>query len=310
MEYPKLTEQWRIERLTPPTGPVRMVLDTDTFNEIDDQFALAYAILSPERAKLEAVYTAPFHNELSTGPKDGMEKSHQEILRIYERFGLRSEGVVFPGSDSYLPDAKTPVDSPAARDLVAKALAMPDDEPLYVAAIGAITNVASAILLEPSIIRKIVVVWLGGHQLGWRDTNEFNLQQDLHATRVVLDSGVPFVLIPCMGVASHLITTLPEIDYYVRGRGKIGDFLAERYEACSGNHFGYSRVIWDLSAIAYLVNPSFVHTDLVHSPLLSEQKTWSAHPGRHFIRNAFMLDRDGIFRDLFRKLDEHAKGER
>lgn len=310
MMFPQLDEQWRLGRLTPPTGPVRMVLDTDTYNEIDDQFALAYAILSPERVTLEAVYAAPFHNDLSTGPLDGMEKSYQEILRIYDRFGLPSEGVVYRGSERYLPDAGVPVDSPAARDLVARAMAMPDDEPLYVAAIGAITNVASAILLEPSIIRKIVVVWLGGHSHVWRDTNEFNLQQDLHAVRAVMDSGVPFVLIPCMGVASHLITTLPEIEHYVRGRGAIGSFLAERYEACSSNHFGYSRVIWDLSAVAYLVNPSAVLTDLIHSPLLSEHKTWSVHRGRHFIRSAYWVDRDSIFRDLFHKLDEHAKGKR
>ncbi len=51
-----------------------MVLDTDTFNEIDDQFAVIYALHSKERLQVEAFYAAPFHNELSSGPKDGMEK--------------------------------------------------------------------------------------------------------------------------------------------------------------------------------------------------------------------------------------------
>ena len=54
-----------------------------------------------------------------------------------------------------------PQESDAVRDLVDKAMA-PQDDPLYVVAIGAITNVASAILLEPEIIKHIVVVWLGG----------------------------------------------------------------------------------------------------------------------------------------------------
>ncbi len=45
-----------------------------------------------------------------------------------------------------------------------------DDSLLYVATIGAITNVASAILMEPEIITRIVVVWLGGHALHWSDT--------------------------------------------------------------------------------------------------------------------------------------------
>lgn len=306
MDYPRLTEQFRLERLMPPTGPVNMVLDTDTFNEIDDQFALTYAVLSPEKIRLKAVYAAPFHNELSTGPGDGMEKSYEEIIRILQRLEVPSDDYAFRGSDRYLPGADEPVDSPAARDLIERALAARDEEPLYVVGIGAITNIASAILLEPSIIKKIVVVWLGGHQLSWRDTREFNLQQDLHATRVLLDSGVPFVLIPCQGVASHLITTLPEIVRYVKGQGDIGDFLAERYEGCSKDHYGYSRVIWDLSAIAYLMNPRFVPTDLVHSPVLTDQVTWSFDDSRHFIRCARSVDRDAIFGDLFRKLKARA----
>lgn len=301
-----LSEQLRLHRLTPPSGRVRVVLDTDTYNEIDDQFALAYALLSPEVIQLEAVYAAPFYNELSTGPKDGMEKSYEEILRILTRLGRSADNFVYRGSDMYLPGADVPVDSPAARDLIQKALAATEEEPLYVAAIGAITNVASAILLEPSIIGKIVVVWLGGHPLHWRDTKEFNLGQDLHAARVIFNSGVPLVQIPCAGVASHLITTLPEIRHFVQDKGEIGSFLAERYEGCSNDYYGYSRVIWDLSAIAYLVNPALVKTDLVHSPVLTDQMTWSVDTSRHFIRCAYAVDRNGIFRDLFQKLDEHA----
>ena len=39
----------RITMLVPPTErPVKMVLDTDTFNEIDDQCALRYALISAE----------------------------------------------------------------------------------------------------------------------------------------------------------------------------------------------------------------------------------------------------------------------
>jgi inosine-uridine nucleoside N-ribohydrolase len=300
-------ESLRLARLVPPSGRVRLVLDTDTYNEIDDQFALAYAMLSPERIRLEAVYAAPFHNELSDGPKDGMEKSYEEIKRIVGRMGRLEESFVFRGSESYLPGADVPVDSPAARDLVRRALASEDDDPLYVAAIGAITNVASALLLEPSIASRIVVVWLGGHALSWRDTKEFNLAQDVHAARVVLDSGVPLVLIPCMGVASHLITTLPEIRHYVQGKGEIGSFLAERFAGCSDDHYGYSRVIWDLSAIAYLVQPEAVPSDLVHSPVLTDQVTWSFDASRPFIRCARAVNRDAVFKDLFRKLEALAE---
>ncbi|WP_337913953.1 nucleoside hydrolase [Cohnella zeiphila] len=304
--YPPVPEDRRVRRLQPPDGPIRMVLDTDTFNEIDDQFALAYTLLSKERIRLEAIYAAPFHNELSDGPKDGMEKSYDEIVRILERMGESAEGFVFRGSERYLPGPQEPVDSEAARDLVAKAMAAPDDEPLYVVAIGAITNIASAILLEPRIIEKIVVVWLGGHALWWNDATEFNLKQDAAGAQVLLDCGVPLVLIPVLGVSSHLATTLPEIEAHVRGKGAIGDFLAERYASVVKDHFGRSRVIWDISTIAWLLNPDAVPTELVHSPVLTERLTWSRDTSRHLIRCATYVHRDAVFQDLFRKLERSA----
>src|SRR5690606_10077935 len=56
MEFPRLAEDFRLARLKPPAGKVRMVLDTDTFNEIDDQFAVVYSLLSPEAMEVEAIY--------------------------------------------------------------------------------------------------------------------------------------------------------------------------------------------------------------------------------------------------------------
>ena len=137
-----------------------MVLDTDTYNEIDDQFALVYAAL-PEKLNVEAVYAAPFTNDRSTGPGDGMEKSYEEILRLLERLHMDAEGFVYRGSTDYLSRGK-PQRSAAVDDLIRRAVAAPDDDPLYVVAVGAIANVAAALLLEPDLVRKIVVVWLVG----------------------------------------------------------------------------------------------------------------------------------------------------
>ena len=305
--FPELPEELRIRMLTPPAGKVRMVLDTDTFNEIDDQFAVVYSLLASEKLEVQAFYAAPFFNELSNGPADGMEKSYQELLRILSRMKASPEGKVFRGSDRYLPAAQEAVDSPAARDLIERARKASSKNPLYVVAIGAITNVASALLLAPEIIDRIVVVWLGGHALYWPHTKEFNLAQDLHAARVVLDSGVPLVLLPCAGVVDHLITTLPEVNTYVRGKGEIGDFLAMRYEGCAENHFAYSRVIWDLSTVAWLCCPDGVNTELQHSPILTDQVTWSQDASRHLIRVASFINRDLVFGDLFRRLEQYSK---
>ncbi len=303
MNFPNLSESRRIEMLHPPEGRVRMILDTDTYNEIDDQFAVVHAILSPEQLNLEAIYAAPFHNNRSTGPEDGMEKSYDEILRLLDFLDVKSDGFVYRGSKSFLTNEETPLQSEAASDMVERAMDN-SDELLYVVAVGAITNVASAILLEPEIIKNIVVVWLGGNPLYWSHTREFNLAQDVKSARVVLDSGVPFVHLPARGVVSHLHTTVAEMERYVQGQGKIGDYLVEIFKDYNKDHFGWSKVIWDISATAYLVDSSWVPTEIVHSPILTDAVTWSFDNSRHLMRVATGVNRDAIFRDLFKKLQQ------
>jgi inosine-uridine nucleoside N-ribohydrolase len=210
------------------------------------------------------------------------------------------EGFVLKGSTRYLESIETPCDNQAVRDLIKRALLA--DKPLYEVAIGAITNIASAILIEPQIIEKIVVVWLGGHALYWPDTKEFNLLQDVLAARVVFDSGVPLVQIPCMNVVSHLSTTISELEKYIDGKSAIGSYLTQIVREYSNNQYAWSKVIWDISAIAYLINPEWVPTNLVHSPIITDQITWSKDQRRHLIKSAYHIDRDQIFKDLFQKV--------
>ena len=284
------------------TTRIDMVLDTDTYNEVDDQFALAYALLSPERLNVQAVYAAPFHNSRSNGPADGMEKSYDEILRFLGKMNISAEGLVFKGSASYLPDGRTPVDSPAARDLVERAMSRPDGDPLYVVAIGAITNVASALLMEPGIADKIEIVWLGGHPTTFPYAKEFNLSQDVPAARVVFDSGAPVTLVPCLGVASHLLTTVSELESCIGGKNELCDTLIDIVRGYSDDHFAWAKEIWDASTIAYLINPDWVPSKLVHSPLLTDDSRWAHDERRHMIRECYFCHRNPIFKDMFEKL--------
>jgi inosine-uridine nucleoside N-ribohydrolase len=303
-DYPVIPENARLDRLKPPTGKIRMVLDTDNYNEIDDQFALVYALLSKEKLDVEAVYAAPFFNSRSTGPGDGMEKSYLQILKILKMMDVSSENFVYRGSIDYLRDVNKPHRSEAALDLIRRAKASSPENPLYVVPIGAITNIASAILIEPEIIRNIVVVWLGGNSYYWPHTREFNLRQDVLASRVVFDCGVPLVQMPCRPVVSHLHTTIPELNLYLKGKNDIADYLYEIVVDYSGGKTAYSKVIWDVSAVAWLVNSKWVATDLIHSPVLTDQVTWSFDTSRHFIRIATELRRDAIFKDMFEKIAE------
>ncbi len=323
MNFPKISDSTRLERLQSPKGKVRIVIDTDTYNEIDDQFAIVYALLSPEKLSVEALYAAPFFNHRSTSPGNGMEKSYDEILRLLDRLDIPSENLAYHGAGGFLADYEHPYDSAAVNDLIERA--MGSDDPLYVVAIGALTNIASAILIEPKIIEKIVVVWLGGNALHWPHTIEFNLASDVLAARLVLDCGVPLVLIPCAGVTTHLRTTVSEIEQYVQGQGAIGDYLAETFKGYNEDHFAWSKEIWDVVTIAYLLNADWIPSNIVSSPVITQRtavdvrsqypNAWSKHPltwsfdhSRHQIRCAYYVKRDPIFRDLFTKLADWARG--
>ena len=115
-----LTMEQRLKNLEIPTGPVDMVLDTDAYNEIDDQFAISYALHAKEKLNVRALYAAPFFNDRSSGPADGMERSYQEILKLLKLSGLQCP--VYRGSDRYLPDEQTPVASDAAKHLTELAM--------------------------------------------------------------------------------------------------------------------------------------------------------------------------------------------
>ena len=301
-DFPKLDETFRLNQLKAPTGKIKMVLDTDTYNEVDDQFALAYAYLSKDKIDLQAVYAAPFHNNRSNGAGDGMEKSYQEILRLLKMLGKSPDGFAFRGSDRYLENISNPLRSEAALDLVKKAMASSPENPLYVVPVGCITNIASAILIEPKIIRNIVVVWLGGNDLNWPHQKEFNLVQDVLSAQVVLNSGVPMVIMPCQPVVANFHTTIPELSEYLKGKNQLSDYLFNIVVEYSGGKKAWSKVIWDVTAVAWLVNPSWVSTNLVHSPVLTDQVTYSVDQSRHFIRMASRINRDAIFGDMFEKL--------
>lgn len=300
-----LTLEQRLQMLECPKGKIDLVLDTDAYNEIDDQFAISYALKAKEKINLLALYAAPFHNHRSNGPADGMERSYQEILMLLK---LSGEDIpTYRGSTVYLPDENTPVDSDAASHLVELAKKYTPEKPLYVAAIGAITNVASALLMAPEIADNIVVVWLGGHALEWHDNAEFNIKQDVAAARVVFGSGAPLVMLPCMGVVSSFTTTGPELDYWLRGKNALCDYLVKNtVDEVKSYAEGrvWSRVFWDVTTIGWLLNDNghFMQEKLIPTPIPQYDHHYSQSCSRVLCKYVYHINRDALFGDLFAHL--------
>ena len=294
------------EYLYPPKGIVDAVLDTDAYNEIDDQFAIAYMLRSTEAIRTRALFAAPFHNERSESYADGMEKSYHEIKKLLSLMGGEALNMpVFRGSTSRLPDEKTPVDSDAARELVRLSLEYNSENRLYVVAIGALTNVASAFLLDPTIKDRCVVVWLGANGHHYPHNSEFNLGGDIAAARVVMGSKVPFVSLPCVGVVSAFTTDEHELRFWLGGKNPLADYLVENTVKAAELYAKgrpWTRVIWDVCAVAFLTGADkFLGSDI--RPMRLPTYDHSYEDNSDFdMRYVYEIRRDALFCDLVKKI--------
>jgi inosine-uridine nucleoside N-ribohydrolase len=353
IDFPVLDKSLMESRLALPKGTVRLLIDTDTANEIDDQYALAWALLSPDKMQIEAMTAEPFsfahhraeliaaERALEDGadfsehlvggfqgwvqrlhakgrrgedvkfvtPAEGMELSYAEIKNIYEKLGMSSAGKVCRGADRYLSRADEPVHSEAVEVIID--LAKSGTAPLYIAAMGCVTNIASAMMIAPEIIRDIVVIWTSAYPSTAPHCNRpsLNLVQDVHASRMIFDSGVPHIYLPGYHIGAQLKISLPEMEQFVRGQGAIGDYLHHLFTH-NPLHDMYAIddisqrtwVIWDIINIAWLIDPDWVPSFITTSPVLNHDLYWEKSKDRHLMREAHDVQRDAIFIDFYSKL--------
>ena len=183
-------------------------------------------------------------------------------------------------------------------------------------AIGCVTNIASALLMRPEIAERIVVLWTAGYPT-WcprPNTEALNLVQDVVAARALFDSRVPLVYFPGYYVGAQLRISLPDVEAWVRGRGAAGNYLHDLYtnnplheQRAIADHYGRTWVMWDMITIAWLIEPSWVPSEIVSRPTIDDELRWTGGPGiDREMREAHDIDRDAIFRDFFTKLDAHA----
>ena len=295
-----------------PKGRVPVVMDTDAYNEVDDQFAIAYLLHASDKVDLQAIYAAPFFDEKrcfynfkSESAQEGMERSYQEIctlLRLAGREDMLPN--VHPGAQSFMHTNGGPVSSPAVEDLITRAMEHSFEEPLYVVAIGAPTNVASALCIAPQIAQRIIVVWLGGNVLDWPSCREFNLSQDLDASCVLFGDQVRLVQVPCMGMASAFTVTAGELKQYFLGKSPLCDYLAKTVLQDMNDPDGeqlWSRILWDVTACAWLMGEHLA-LDRVEQKPMPTDTVYLRRQDSTKMRYVYYIHRDALLNDLVTRL--------
>ena len=209
----------------PESKRVRVVIDTDCACEGDDQPALAHALMTP---KFEVVGVTAAHYNIRNGAKtvaETMRNSLEEVHKVIGLMGLENQIKVYPGCENVLQDEKTPIESEAARFIVKEAMRN-DDKPLFVVVQGAITNLASAYLMEPSIAGRVTVIWIGGGPYP-KGEWEYNAMNDIHAANVIMDSPIELWQVP-KNVYAMMKVAFSELYEKVYPCGEIGRYIYEK----------------------------------------------------------------------------------
>lgn len=284
---------------------IDLVLDTDTYNEVDDQFAIAYMMKSPELNPI-AIYAAPFKNRRSASPEEGMLKSYDEILtmlKLLKREDLKEK--TFKGSTSFLPDENTPVLSSAALDLITRSKPYSKDNRLNVVAIGAITNVASAILLDHTLEDRIRIIWLGGNEHRCDHNREFNMMQDVAAARICMRSRAEFVQLPACDVTNQFKFSHDELIEHLHNKTELSEYLLKITEDfCRERDPGWTKVLYDVCGIGYLLNENsrFMEWEIRDVLLSNYDHVYEKTPIDKKMVYVTKINNENLKEDMFNKI--------
>ncbi|WP_158859237.1 nucleoside hydrolase [Lunatibacter salilacus] len=253
-------------------------LDADTGNEMDDLYAIA-RVLKDEKIELIGLSSAHFNNpDLLVFDKwnaydtrglvtvEDSQRLNEEMLEIMGMMELPHP----LGADRQIGRAwggQEPRDSPAAQAIIQAVHELEEGEKLDILTLGALTNIASAIILEPSILPSIRIYSLGARYFldrkAW-SKNEFNIRNDLNAFDYLMDlEKLDFTVMP---VEEALPLQFDREETY----GNLNDelplekMLADRWR--EQNPQSQTRVMWDLALVQAYLRPDLSEVLTVNAP--------------------------------------------
>jgi purine nucleosidase len=288
-----LAQDRRVPTLRPPGESIRVVIDADCANEVDDQYAVALALLSPERFEIEGFVAAHYGDK---GGPEGIERSAREIEAVMAKAGMAGKYPVKLGSHP-LQYGSIPTESEGVDFLVERAMASTPEDPLWIIALGPATDAVSAYLKEPRIGDRVVVFWHGRTRWPEQAWN-FNAYNDVRAVRTLFASDLPFVL---FDTGTDLTMPMEESEQVIRPHGALGRFLHD-IRLREPWYQEPTKGFFDLGDIAFLVDPTLARQEVVEAPTVGWDLDYDHERTHGEIVRVFDIDRDRTFDLLQRKL--------
>lgn len=299
---------WKHLYKVPENRKIRYIVHSDAYNEADDQYTIAHALMME---KFDVVGLIGGHfakSEISRVPIDKTaDASTDEINKILKLMNI-TDKKVYTGSNYPLDDRMTPQKS-AAVDFIIEEAMKDDKRPLFIGLQGAITDLASAILIEPEICNRMTAIWIGGGDYP-EGSAEFNLRQDINAVNVVFASSMPLWQIPIKAYRPFAVS-LAELQLKVRPCGAIGKYLFEQLVEFNSQvnmwdewPHGEMWTLGDDGCIAALLEDMNKddNYEMIEAPFVLDDGRYEFGHGNRPIRVYNTLDARLDLEDLFAKL--------
>ncbi|SHG27759.1 nucleoside hydrolase [Flagellimonas flava] len=265
----------------------QVIVDADTGNEVDDPYALVRILLEPS-VEVTALNAAHWQTSHWTKPKS-MENSHRLNQQLLGELGM---GVrTLRGAPARMYDwGDRAQHSAAAYEIVKQAR---EKEEVTILALGALTNVASAVFIAPEIAKKLKIYWLGttmDFETKMLKRNDFNPLMDPYALDLLLDSQVDFYIMP-INVAVDMEIAYADLAKAIDTH-PLGKFLLKRWD----DHIDGSRekrILWDLALVAAYIDPELAKIQTIKT------SPDSGNRDIHFFEH---IDAKHIYQDFYRTL--------
>jgi purine nucleosidase len=286
---------------------IPVVMSTDVGNEIDDQWTIVYLLLQP-RVDVLGVMSA----HAPSLPAPAGHVSYRILVEVVEkRLGMNKHPPLIEGGSLPLENAKTPRPSPAVTFLLETSRRFSKENRLTVLMIGAATDVASAILTDPTIVDRIRVIQMGFHDEQGGD--EFNIANDVQAVQAILDSKVPLVIGPGKICRASLSLTFDQAREMLAKRGAIGAWLWDEYQAyyyrsvkpLRVNDFSKPWVIWDNITLAYVLGMTTQHA--LPRPRMRDDMTFEQVKTDQTVTWITDVDEQTMWAEFLKLVDEYQR---
>lgn len=288
----------------------RVIINSDAKNEADDQYAIVHALLSPS-LDVRGILPAHFGHWRSDR---SMADSRAEVDLLLDLMGLAGQVPVANGAPEPIIDEQTAAESPGARLIIEEIRLASADDPLFVAFLGPLTDMASAILLEPEIVEcPVTVIWIGGESygdLGLPRKAEFNLSNDIAAANVVFDSGITLWQVP-RSVYSMVSVSYAELEEEIGGTSRLADYLIGQLKEWNATYHPVpieSRSLGDSPAISLMLYPQGAVFRTVPAPRFGAEGHYVPGSG-HPVQVCESLDVRFLLADMFAKIRRFGAGE-